>query len=298
MAGEQRSRGKGHIGKYCFLATGASDADRYGPLVPSPDPHALPAAPPLQLGPIPPELAAQLNPFARQAADDDDEEFRISELSDRSGVAIGTIKFYLREGLLPPGRAAGKTQALYTGAHVRRLRLVRALSEVGGLSVAQMRSIVAVIDEGQPGPVEVTAAVAHALDAAPGRLGRAAGGSDAGAQERLAQARADSDEFVAALGLRVDADAPAREQLARALASLRALELAESPLVFTEHAIAAYDLARREIDHVLPPPSADGRAVEPRPEDIAVGIVVFGSAFLALRALAAEHEVRRRLGEQ
>lgn len=271
---------------------------RYHRSVEHPDHDATKMAPPLQLGPIPPEIAAQFNPFARDGDEDDSEEFRIAELSARADVAIGTIKFYLREGLLPPGRATGKTQSLYTAAHVRRLRLVRALSEVGGLSVAQIRSVTAVIDGGAPGPGEVTAAVARALDAAPGRLGRAAAGADAADDDpSLMQARADTDEFVNALGFNADPSAPARQQLARAMASLRSLGLTASPFVFTEHAIAAYELARREIEFVLPPRGAGGTPVEPLPEDVAVGIVVFGSAFLALRALASEHELRRRLGD-
>ncbi len=52
---------------------------------------------------------------------------RISELSRTTGVPIATIKFYLREHLLPEGTRTSATQAQYGEEHVSRLRLVRAL---------------------------------------------------------------------------------------------------------------------------------------------------------------------------
>ena len=48
---------------------------------------------------------------------------RISELAAVTGVTIPTIKFYLREGLLPSGVARAANQADYDETHVRRLRL-------------------------------------------------------------------------------------------------------------------------------------------------------------------------------
>lgn len=259
----------------------------------------VPIAPPLQLGPIPPELINAMSPFAPSQRADPAEEFRVSELSQRGGVPIGTIKYYLREGLLPPGRAAGKTQALYTDAHVRRLRLIRVLGELGGMSVEQIKSITTSIDAGGQSAEEMTEVVAYSLETARTRSGRAAAADELAGAE-LERARRDSDGFVAALGINASESAPGREQLARALVSLRSLGLAESPLVFTEHAIVAYELAKREIEHVVPreTPGVSGSGDVPAPEDMAVGIVVFGAAFMALRALSAEHEIRRHRGEQ
>ena len=45
---------------------------------------------------------------------------RMSELSRLSGVSVTTIKYYLREGLLPAGRQLSATQAEYDGSHLRR----------------------------------------------------------------------------------------------------------------------------------------------------------------------------------
>lgn len=72
---------------------------------------------------------------------------RISELSRVSGVPVATIKFYLREGLVPEGVRTSPNQAQYHDAHVQRLRLVRALVGVGGLSLAATKNVLGQIDE-------------------------------------------------------------------------------------------------------------------------------------------------------
>ncbi|SER31132.1 MerR HTH family regulatory protein [Lentzea xinjiangensis] len=71
---------------------------------------------------------------------------RVGELAKRSGVPVPTIKYYLREGLLPAGVLTSPNQAHYDDEHLRRLRLVRALMEVGGLSIASVREVLATID--------------------------------------------------------------------------------------------------------------------------------------------------------
>ena len=63
---------------------------------------------------------------------------RISALAAAAGLPVATVKFYLREGLLHPGVATSATQANYDDSHVRRLRLIRALTGPVGLSVPQL----------------------------------------------------------------------------------------------------------------------------------------------------------------
>ena len=72
---------------------------------------------------------------------------RISELARATGVPVATIKFYLRERLLPEGQLTSATQAHYDETHVARLRLIRALLGVGGLSVATTREVLRHIDD-------------------------------------------------------------------------------------------------------------------------------------------------------
>src|SRR5262245_4307777 len=72
---------------------------------------------------------------------------RLAELSERSGVSTATIKYYLREGLLPPGRQVNATTAEYDEEHLRRLRLVRAMIQVGGVPVAKVREVLGHVDD-------------------------------------------------------------------------------------------------------------------------------------------------------
>ena len=75
---------------------------------------------------------------------------RIAELSGRSGVPVPTIKYYLREGLLPPGESTQRNQARYDERHLQRLRLVRVLLDVGGLPIAAIRDLLADLDRPDP----------------------------------------------------------------------------------------------------------------------------------------------------
>ena len=71
---------------------------------------------------------------------------RVSELVEASGVPLATIKYYLREGLLMQGTATSATQADYGDEHVRRLRLIKALTDVVGLPVTKARDVLRLID--------------------------------------------------------------------------------------------------------------------------------------------------------
>ncbi|MCK1798792.1 MerR family transcriptional regulator [Streptomyces sp. XM4193] len=72
---------------------------------------------------------------------------RLAELSERSGVPLATIKYYLREGLLPPGERVSATQARYGEEHLRRLGLARALIQVGRVPVATAREVLRAVDD-------------------------------------------------------------------------------------------------------------------------------------------------------
>ncbi|SEF85776.1 MerR HTH family regulatory protein [Thermomonospora echinospora] len=73
----------------------------------------------------------------------------LAELSAVTGVPIPTIEKYLRHGLLPPGEPdCGAAPARYGAAHVDRLRLVRAMLEVGGLSIDEAHAVLRHLDAG------------------------------------------------------------------------------------------------------------------------------------------------------
>ena len=72
---------------------------------------------------------------------------RISELAERTGASTATVKFYLREGLLPPGNVTSRTTATYDESHVARVKTIRALRDSAGLDLATVRRVLAVIDD-------------------------------------------------------------------------------------------------------------------------------------------------------
>lgn len=88
---------------------------------------------------------------------------RMAGLAQATGVPVATLKYYLREGLLHPGRATSRTQAEYDDSHVERVRLVRALHEVGGLGLAAVGRVLATIDDPQAERLGVLAAAQQSL---------------------------------------------------------------------------------------------------------------------------------------
>src|SRR5881394_70124 len=85
---------------------------------------------------------------------------KISELRDRSGVPLPTIKFYIREGILPPGRRTALNQADYSEEHVERLLLVPALRDDAGLPITTIASAMKAADSA---PEEFVGAAIDAL---------------------------------------------------------------------------------------------------------------------------------------
>ena len=59
----------------------------------------------------------------------DTRHLKMSELSEASGVSAGTIKHYLREGLLPEPVKTSRNMAYYPADFVDRIRLIKQLQE-------------------------------------------------------------------------------------------------------------------------------------------------------------------------
>ena len=123
---------------------------------------------------------------------------RISELSRRSGRSIATIKYYLREGLLPAGYRTSANQADYGEDHLRRLRLITILLEVGGLTITSIKIVVDAIDDESRTVHEVLGAAHHAL---------ALRVATPVAVPEHDEAEAEIDDYVRTLGWNVKADA-------------------------------------------------------------------------------------------
>jgi DNA-binding transcriptional MerR regulator len=66
-------------------------------------------------------------------------EIRIDELARRTGLTVDTIRFYQREGLLPPAQRSGRSK-VYGQDHLDRLAQIRQL-QTRRFSLAAIRSL-------------------------------------------------------------------------------------------------------------------------------------------------------------
>jgi len=109
-------------------------------------PAAEPAVPPepeksSPRAAAPPEAAPGSGKSRRKTPHPPAGGMRMAELALRSGVSRETIHFYLREGLLPRPRKAGRTVAYYDEEHLSRLKLIRKLREEKYLPLAVIRRL-------------------------------------------------------------------------------------------------------------------------------------------------------------
>lgn len=66
---------------------------------------------------------------------------RMRDLEKASGVGRETIRFYIREGLLPEPEKPSRNSARYTDVHVTRLKAIKRLQEERFLPLAVIRSL-------------------------------------------------------------------------------------------------------------------------------------------------------------
>lgn len=200
---------------------------------------------------------------------------RISELSAQSGVPVATIKYYLREALLPEGVRSSPTQAMYEARHLERLRVIRALIE-SGVSVAETRKVLEALDH-PPRSAHDLLGAAHAAVTPAGE-----GDVDVAAAEQL----------VGALGWQPEmCDARALEGVARALRGLD-----RAGFAVAEDVMSVYLDSMRRIAH------AEIAGVPTDSPEAAVRYVVLGSVLiepllLALRRVAEQIASAERFAE-
>jgi DNA-binding transcriptional MerR regulator len=195
----------------------------------------------------------------------------MSELSRRSDVPVATIKFYLREGLLAPGTATAATRAEYDDSHLRRLRLIRSLLEIGEVPLASIRKILDAVDSEAVGLHDMLGTVQYALGPH----------VEAEPADRLEVGR-----LITELGWQVSPDAPGRDLLAVTLAALRRSGSAPSGASLRDYAEAMSRLARREVAGLATIDAAPDRMA--LAESAVVGMVLHERVLIALHRLAQE----------
>jgi DNA-binding transcriptional MerR regulator len=209
---------------------------------------------------------------------------KISELSRESGVPVASIKWFKREGLLPEGRATSVTMVEYGPEHVKRLRLIKALTTIGGLSIAATREVLVAIDEARS-PAQTLKALSYAMSVP---VGARAATVDGGGASDEADARAEVDELIAEMGWDVDGDSPHVQGLAATLREmeLMGVELPRDELV--SYARMAGSAARLDIERAYSHDDPMELA-----ERAATSLALSGPLLELLRRVAQEDCVRR-----
>jgi DNA-binding transcriptional MerR regulator len=198
----------------------------------------------------------------------------MAELSATGGVPVASIKYYLREGLLPAGERTSANQASYDETHVKRLRLIRALIDIGGLSVSTAREVLAAVANPDL-PLSWKFGVAqHAV-------------SDTSLYDPVSEAgpgKAVVDDAIERMGWMVEQDGPGRRGAARVLntyADLGADALVE---ITDGYAQAAELIARSDLAAV-----ARSASVSEMSETVVIGTVLGDALVASLRRIAQEH---------
>lgn len=202
---------------------------------------------------------------------------KISELSAATGVPVATLKYYLREGLLQPGEALSRTSASYGDDHVERVRLIRALTSVGGLSLATTRQVLEVIADPGTSRVDVLGAAQRALLGEDFVTGPDGDGADEG-EVPPSRARA----WLAGAGWQVNPQDPVIDDLDTAWAACDAAGLGLDEARMTQYAEAVQGIARVDVDSV---PSDPAGAVR----QVVLGTVLVDRVLAPLRRLAQQH---------
>ncbi|MEW1638423.1 MerR family transcriptional regulator [Streptomyces sp. NPDC093801] len=213
---------------------------------------------------------------------------RLSELSERSGVSTATIKYYLREGLLAPGRRVSATTADYDEAHLRRLRLVRTLLQVGGLSVATAREVLGHVDDDALGRSIRLGAALWALPHPPAPDAE----EDDGAR---AAARREVDRLLEEVGWESARELaplnPDHTSLVEAVASLIRLGYPWNAEMMTPYARMMHQVAVHDLDFVETYPSEAERV-----EAAVAATILLEPILRAMHRIAQQEETVRRYG--
>ena len=211
---------------------------------------------------------------------------RLAELSERSGVSTATIKYYLREGLLAPGRQINTTTAEYDEGHLRRLRLVRALIQVGRIPVATAREVLGHVDDDSLGR---TVRLGAALWALP------QGTEPDEADPAVIAARREVDRLLAGLGWETARElsplSPVHRSLVVGVAALIRLGYPWDAELMAPYAELMHQVANRDLDYLETHASEAERV-----ETAVAATVLFEPVLTALHRLAQEEESARRYG--
>jgi len=202
----------------------------------------------------------------------------LQELSRISGVSVASIKYYRREGLLPPGERLTATRFDYGPRHRDRLDLIQVLREAAGSSIAEIRALCAALDDPDR-PIIAALEIAQAL------------ALRVPAESLRDQVPQDEDPRIAPLLAELgwpDVPTVPRTALDALLREMRSMEIPVSPESLLRYARPMARIAAEDLEDIRRP---DGAPQEqpPSPDVIVmravVGSLAFARLLVVLRAL-------------
>jgi hypothetical protein len=161
----------------------------------------------------------------------------------------------------------------YGQAHLRRLSLIRALIDVGGLSVATAQDVLRAVDTPELPP----AAVFEAAQRAVSQTELYSGEGSSMARERV-------DALIRAQGWSVSETNPGRTAAANVIDTFVVLGHPELLRLVEDYATGALRVARADLAAVAQQPDLSAMA-----ETVVAGTVLGDALFAALRRIAQEH---------
>jgi DNA-binding transcriptional MerR regulator len=208
---------------------------------------------------------------------------RVSELSERSDTPIATIKYYIREGLIPRGEPRNARASDHDEVTVDELKLIRGLVHTVGLSISQVRKILEIIREPDQTPAESMTRATVDLPLSGPRHSKES--DDAVDPAQLAW----MDYLLGANGFRDLPDAQYVRQTKAAMALALSCGIGIQPDHMTAYARAAREAAEADFRYL--PLNSPGKAVEAA----VLGTAIYEPILLGLRRLA-HRELVEKLG--
>jgi DNA-binding transcriptional MerR regulator len=195
----------------------------------------------------------------------------ISELSRRSGTPTATVKYYIREGLIAGAKKQDADGHDFDQDAVDRLKLIKGLVHVVGLSISQVRQILAIMSDLNQWPFQAMARATETLPLCGAGRPEASLGP-----ERDAELSASLDD----LGFHGVPDLPYVRQTKAAMALAQECGVGVDDAHLGSYAAAAREVAQADFAHL--PLDNPARALQAA----VLGTTIYEPILLGLRRLA------------
>lgn len=200
----------------------------------------------------------------------------LKQLASVSGCSAASIKYYRREGLLPPGEYVTATRQDYGRVHLERLQLIHVMREVADAPISAIRRLTELLDDPQVPQIRALQE-AQAIALGTPTTGEATDSDDV---EHPTVGR-----LLSQMGW-PDIDSVPRRALDEVLKTLAAREMPDEIDAVMRYAVPMTEVARGDIEFIQQRPADAGRVSS----DVVVmraaaGTIAFDRLMRALRAL-------------